>query len=133
MARNKFPLNAGNSDAKVAAPAADLGALLGSLRHMRAFYTGFPIWNALRTELSWTHYRALLRVEDAGARTWYMNEAADQNWSARALDRQVSTLYYERLLASPDRQPLRAELVREQQLLADLAQSRVDDAPEDLA
>ena len=80
-----------------------------NLRHMRAFYTSFPNWNALRTELSWTHYRALLRVDDAAARTWYMNEAADQNWATRALDRQIGTLYYERLLASPDRQPLRDE------------------------
>ena len=80
-----------------------------NLRHMRAFYAAFPIWNALRTELSWTHYRTLLRVEDTGARTWYMNEAADQNWATRALDRQMGTLYYERLLASQDRQPLRDE------------------------
>lgn len=80
-----------------------------NLRHMRAFYTGFPIWNALRTELSWTHYRSLLRVEDATARVWYMNEAADQNWNTRALDRQIGTLYYERLLASQDRQSVRDE------------------------
>ena len=80
-----------------------------NLRNMRAFYAGFPIWNALRTELSWTHYRALLRLEDSAARTWYMNESADQNWSTRALDRQIGTLYYERLLASQDRQPVRDE------------------------
>jgi hypothetical protein len=58
-----------------------------NLRHMRAFYAGFPNWNALRSELSWTHYRSLLRVEDAAARLWYMNEAADQHWNTRALDR----------------------------------------------
>jgi len=50
-----------------------------------------------------------LRVEDAAARLWYMNEAADQNWNTRALDRQIGTLYYERLLASKDRQPVREE------------------------
>lgn len=80
-----------------------------NLRHMRAFYIIFPNWNALRSELSWTHYRALLRIDETDARIWYMNEAADQNWSTRALDRQIGTLYYERLLASQDRQPLREE------------------------
>lgn len=80
-----------------------------NLRHMRGFYQCFPIWNAVRTELSWTHYRALLRVEKEQARHWYMNEAASQNWSTRALDRQIGTLYYERLLASGDRQAVQAE------------------------
>jgi len=80
-----------------------------NLRHMRAFYTEFPIWNALRSELSWTHYRSLLRIEESAARLWYMNEAADQNWNTRALDRQMGTLYYERLLTSQDRQPVREE------------------------
>ncbi len=80
-----------------------------TLRRMRAFYSLFPIRAALRPELSWTHYRSLLRVEDSAARLWYMNEAADQNWSSRALDRQIGTLYYERLLASQDRQPVRDE------------------------
>jgi predicted nuclease of restriction endonuclease-like (RecB) superfamily len=80
-----------------------------NLRHMRAFFQCFPIWNAVRTELSWTHYRNLLRVEAEQARRWYMNEAAEQNWSTRALERQIGTLYYERLLASQDREPLRQE------------------------
>ena len=64
-----------------------------NLRYMRLFYQAFPIRDALRHELSWTHYRALLRLEDSAARTWYMNESADQNWSTRALDRQIGTLY----------------------------------------
>jgi len=68
-----------------------------------------PNCDALRHELSWTHYRSLLRVEDAQARQWYMNEAADQNWNTRALDRQIGTLYYERLLASQDIEAVRAE------------------------
>ena len=80
-----------------------------NLRHMRAFFTAFPIWNALRSELSWTHYRLLLRVEDPRAREWYMAEAAEQNWSSRALERQIGTLYYERLLVSQDRAPVRNE------------------------
>jgi predicted nuclease of restriction endonuclease-like (RecB) superfamily len=80
-----------------------------NLWSMCAFYRSFPILNALRSELSWTHYRLLLRVEADGARTWYMNEAADQNWSTRALERQIGTLYYERLLASKDRKAVAAE------------------------
>jgi predicted nuclease of restriction endonuclease-like (RecB) superfamily len=80
-----------------------------NLRNMRAFYATFPNWNALRSELSWTHYRLLLRVDSATAREWYMNEAATQNWNTRALERQLGTLYYERLLASKDCQPVRDE------------------------
>lgn len=46
-----------------------------NLRHMRGFFLAFPIWNAVRTELSWTHYRTLLRVDEEPARRWYMVEA----------------------------------------------------------
>ena len=80
-----------------------------NLRYMRLFYQAFPNCDALRHELSWTHYRSMLRIEDPTVRFWYMNEASDQNWSTRALDRQIGTLYYERLLASRDRQPVRKE------------------------
>ena len=82
---------------------------LTNLRKMRAFYQRFPIRDALRLELSWTHYRTLIRLEDKQAREWYMNESIAQNWSARALDRQIGTLYYERLLASKDKQPVMIE------------------------
>ena len=74
-----------------------------NLRYMRLFFQAFPNCDALRHELSWTHYRTLLRVDSATARQWYMDEAASQNWSTRALERQIGTLYYERLLASQDR------------------------------
>ena len=80
-----------------------------NLRYMRLFYQAFPNCDALRHELSWTHYRLLLRVDSATDRNWYMNEAATQNWNTRALERQIGTLYYERLLTSKDRQPVRAE------------------------
>lgn len=80
-----------------------------NLRYMRLFYQAFPMCDALRHELSWTHYRALLRVENDHARHWYMNESATQNWSTRALERQISTLYYERLLASRDRLTVKQE------------------------
>ena len=80
-----------------------------NLRNMRAFYLAFPIWNAVRSELTWTHYRLLLKVENEAARTWYMNEAIASAWSSRQLDRQISTLYYERLLASRDKAPVKKE------------------------
>jgi len=74
-----------------------------NLRNMRTFYNVFPIWNALRTELSWTHYRFLMRIEDSEAREWYVKETISQNWSTRALERQISKLYYERLLSSKEK------------------------------
>ena len=52
-----------------------------NLRHMRGFYLAFPIRDALRRELSWTHYRLLLRVDSADARQWYVQEATAQNWT----------------------------------------------------
>jgi len=60
--------------------------------------------------LAWTHYRLLLRVEKPDARAWYLKEAADQNWSTRALERQINSLYYERLLLSRDRAPVIEEM-----------------------
>ena len=80
-----------------------------NLRYMRLFYQAFPKCDALRHELSWTHYRVLTRVESDEARQWYMREAAVQNWSSRALERQIGTLYYERLLLSQDKAAVTAE------------------------
>ena len=90
-----------------------LGGMLGAefgrgfdpsnLRYMRMFFQRFPNRDAarhkskatgesegLRSELSWTHYRSLLSIESPAAREWYMHEAADQQWSTRALDRQIT-------------------------------------------
>lgn len=80
-----------------------------NLRYMRLFYRCFPIRDTLRHELTWSHYRRLISVENEQARIWYMNEAADSVWSTRQMDRQISTLYYERLLASKDKAPVVAE------------------------
>lgn len=59
--------------------------------------------------LSWTHYRHLIRVENEKARLWYMNETVSENWSTRALERQINSHYYERLLASQNKEPVRKE------------------------
>lgn len=73
-----------------------------NLRYMRLFYLAFPIRDALRHELSWTHYRRLSKVENPEARIWYMNECADANWSTRQLERQINTMFRERLLATKE-------------------------------
>jgi predicted nuclease of restriction endonuclease-like (RecB) superfamily len=79
------------------------GFSVQSLWNYRQFYQCFPILSAVRRELTWTHYKSLLRIESLAARDWYAKEAVEQGWSVRALDRQISTLYYERLLSSQDK------------------------------
>lgn len=98
-----------------------------NLSNMRSFYQAYPIWNAVRTELSWTHYRTLLKVENEQARQWYINEAIQQAWSARALERQIGVLYYERLLATQAKQQdLQPVLAEGQQKTTDLALTAKD-------
>lgn len=105
-----------------------------NLRKMRQFYRMFEIRDAVRLEssktkrdaarlvsavetirhtacdeLSWSHYRLLMQVGNPAAREWYMREAAELHWSTRQLDRQISVLYYERLLASRKKAPVRKE------------------------
>jgi predicted nuclease of restriction endonuclease-like (RecB) superfamily len=70
-----------------------------NLKYMRQFYTVFPNRHALR-DLSWTHYRLLLKIEDPSRREFYLNECAECSWSSRQLERQITTFYYERLLAT---------------------------------
>lgn len=87
------------------------GFSVRTLQQMKKFYVMFPNTNALRSQLTWTHYRLLLSVENKQARQWYMDEAIASAWSSRQLERQISTLYYERLLASREQTPVRAEAV----------------------
>ena len=96
---------------------------ISNLRNMRRFYQAFPIRDAVRLELGWTHYRTLLRVENPAAREWYLREAISQNWSSRALDRQIGVLYYERLLSSKDKALVEAEAA---QYTESLAETRKD-------
>jgi len=77
-----------------------------NLRNMRQFYAYFLIWQAVSAKLNWSHYTLLLRVENRNAREWYANEAVSSNWSTRALERQIGSFYYERLLSSKEKQPL---------------------------
>ncbi len=66
------------------------------------FYRTFPIVNALRSQLSWTHYRTLLRIESEDKREFYIAETTKNNWSARQMERQVNSQLFERLLLSND-------------------------------
>jgi predicted nuclease of restriction endonuclease-like (RecB) superfamily len=86
-----------------------------SLQHFSGKQEKSPVMStqgthsSLRRELTWTHYKLLIRIENKDARFWYMNEAADQNWSTRALERQINSLYYERLLISQNKKPVKQE------------------------
>ena len=71
-----------------------------NLWYMRQFYQSFNILHALRGELSWTHYRLLLKVEKEAARSFYLEESIEGNWNTRTLERQINSLYYERMLMS---------------------------------
>ena len=71
-----------------------------NLRNMRQLYLVYPKWNAVRAELSWTHYRLLLKVEDKNARNFYTKEAIENNWSTRQLEREINTFSYQRYLLS---------------------------------
>lgn len=79
------------------------GFSIANLENFRKFYLTFSDEQksyAVRRELSWTHYRILMRVDDPAARTYYVNECATQMWSTRTLERHISTFYYQRLLSS---------------------------------
>jgi len=71
-----------------------------SLRRMRQFYKRFPIRATLWHELSWSHYRLLMRIEDDARRQFYGQECAESGWSVRQLERQINSFYHERLLAT---------------------------------
>ena len=90
-----------------------------NLRNMRSFYLAFPIRETVSLELSWSHYNRLSRIANPEARQWYVQETLMQNWSVRALDRQISKLYYERLLASQNKAVVTAEAAGQTGLLAD--------------
>ncbi len=89
-----------------------------SLRRMRQFYRAFPNRAALRHDLSWTHYRLILKLENETARSWYMAEAANEGWSTRALERQINSFYYERILSSQDVGPVKLEAAENTRMLS---------------
>ena len=72
-----------------------------NLRNIRSFYKAFPIRDALRHELSWTHYRLLSRLDTEQKRTYYLEETIASNWNSRELQRQINSLAFERVLTHP--------------------------------
>lgn len=75
-----------------------------NLNNMRAFYLSFSIWNAVRTELSWTHYRILSRIENKALRLRYMQTAMEESWDTRTLQRNINTQYISRQVAPASRE-----------------------------
>ena len=73
---------------------------VANIRNMRQFYLVFRKRDTLCSELSWSHYRLLMRVEDEAARNFYIKESTDGNWSVRQLEREINTFSYQRYLAS---------------------------------
>jgi len=86
------------------------GFTVTNLKYMRQFYLMFPNSHALRDELSWTHYRLLIKVENDNARDFYMQEAAKSQWSTRQLERQINSFFYERLLSSKNKEQVAEEI-----------------------
>lgn len=86
-----------------------------NLRDYRQFYLSFKdleIWHSRVPNLTWTHYRTLLSVTSDDARYWYVQEASREMWSVRTLARNVGSQYYHRLLQSPAKDAVVAEMLQ---------------------
>lgn len=76
------------------------GFSVESLRRMKRFYLSFSIWSTVLTELSWSHYLEIIKIDEQVKRDFYIKEAINSNWSVRELQRQIGSLLYERILLS---------------------------------
>ncbi len=83
---------------------------LRAFRNLYLMFNDLEIWNTRVPNLTWSHYRTLLRMSDADARYWYLKEASKETWSVRTLDRNISSQYYYRLLQSPKKEEVVAEM-----------------------
>ena len=84
-----------------------------TLWEMRKLYVYFSDYEKVRTlfaQLTWSHFQKVLRVSDEKARIFYLTEAAENMWSVRTLDRNISTLYYNRIVASIDKKTVEDEM-----------------------
>ena len=82
------------------------GFSVQNLRRMRQFYNTYPIRSTIMSELSWTHYLELIKIKEKNKRDFYMNECINSNWDVKELQRQRTTLLYERLATSKDKTKL---------------------------
>ena len=73
-------------------------------------FKDFEIWYARVPNLNWTHYRSLIRIQNEDARKWYLMETSKEHWSTRTLDRNINSQYYFRLLQSPKKDAVVAEM-----------------------
>ena len=94
------------------------GFSVRQLEMCRQFYRTFPIANALRSQLSWTHYRTLIRIDNQHKLEFYIAETEKNNWTARQLERQVNSQLFERLLMSNNVKDVLA-VAREEKLPSD--------------
>ena len=84
-----------------------------NIRNIRQFYvlfSDYEKWKSLISKLTWTHIQKVLRVSDEKARIFYLTEAVENMWSVRTLDRNISTLYYNRIVASIDKKIVENEM-----------------------
>jgi len=72
---------------------------VSNLVYMYRFFSTFPILNTLRPQLSWSHYRLIINVEEEQAQLFYMNKAADNHWSVKQLTQQIESQYYHRTVS----------------------------------
>ena len=77
-----------------------------NLERMRKFYLYYPIATNVLSQLTWSHYLELLKINDANKRNFYMHECINSNWDVRELQRQRTTLLYERICASKDKKTI---------------------------
>ena len=87
-----------------------------NLERMRKFYIIFPIATTLSSQLSWSHYLELIKIEEEPKRNFYLKECINSMWSVRELQRQKDSLLYERLILSADKEKV-LELSQEGQIL----------------
>ena len=80
-----------------------------SIRRMRRFYEYYPIWSAVPTELSWSHFQELIRIDRKEERDFYETESIKSNWGYRELGRQINTKLYDRYLISPNKEIIMLE------------------------
>ncbi len=83
-----------------------LGFSYGNLRNFRQFYLIYSnpeICYIMCSKLTWSHNRLIMRVNDANAHCFYLKEVTLQSWGVRQLERNINTLYYQRLLSSKDK------------------------------
>ena len=93
------------------------------LELMRQFYRSFPIANTLYSQLSWSHYKLVIRLDNKDKQAFYIAETSESSWTVRQLERQINSQLYERLLLSNDKASVLA-VPRNRQVLSAKARAK---------